>query len=137
MGNRHHGAFEVVQEAFQPGNGFGIKVVGWFVEQQHVWLFQQQTADSHTTTLTTRQVGDFRIPVRQAQRIGGAFQLAVDVMTIVRLDNLFQTALFSGQLVEVSVRLSVKRINLVEALQRANHFGYRFFNGLTHGVFKV
>ena len=35
VGNRHHGALEVV-EAFQPGHGFGIQVVGRFVEQQHV-----------------------------------------------------------------------------------------------------
>lgn len=65
MGNRHHGALEVVQEAFQPCHGFGIRVVGRFVEQQHVWFFQQQAAQRYATTLTTGEVSDFRVPVRQ------------------------------------------------------------------------
>lgn len=42
VGNCYNGVFEVVQEVFQLGYGFGIQVVGWFVEQQYVWFFQQQ-----------------------------------------------------------------------------------------------
>src|SRR5471030_1430169 len=44
MGDRHNGTFEIVQETFQPRHGFCIQVVGRFVEQQHVWFFQQQAA---------------------------------------------------------------------------------------------
>ena len=97
MGNRHHGAFEVVQEAFQPRYGFRIQVVGRFVEQQHVWFFQQQAAQRHATTLTTGKVSDFCVPVRQTQRIRRTLQLNVQVVTVVSLNDLFQTALFSGQ----------------------------------------
>ncbi|CSB23985.1 Uncharacterised protein [Vibrio cholerae] len=39
-------------------------MVGGFVEQQHVWIFQQKTTDRHTTTLTTREVFHLRIPLR-------------------------------------------------------------------------
>ena len=137
MGNRHNSAFEVVQEAFQPRHGFGIQVVRRFVEQQHVWFFQQQAAQRHATTLTTGEVSDFRVPVRQTQRIRRTLQLNVQVVTVVSLNDLFQTALFSGQLVKIGIRIGVQRIHFIQAFQGVNHFRNRFFNGLTHGVFRV
>lgn len=84
MGNRHHGAFEVVQEAFQPGDGLGVEVVGRFVEQQHIRFFQQQTAQRDAAAFTTGKISDFRIPVRQAQGVGRALQLDVQVVAVVR-----------------------------------------------------
>ncbi len=36
VGDGHHGAAVVVQEALQPGHRFGIEVVGRLVQQQHV-----------------------------------------------------------------------------------------------------
>ncbi len=53
------------------------------------------------------------------------------------LDHFFQTALLSGQLVEVGIRIGVQRVHFVETLQRANHFRDGFFHRLTHGVFRV
>lgn len=137
MGNRHHGAFEVVQEAFQPGDGLGVEVVGRFVEQQHIRFFQQQTAQRDAAAFTTGKISDFRIPVRQAQGVGRALQLDVQVVAVVRLDNLFELALLCGKLIEVRIRLGVFGIDFVQPLQRVNHFGDRFFHGLAHGVFRV
>ena len=45
VGNGDNGAGEVVQVVFQPGDGFGIQVVGRLVEQQHVGVRQQQAAE--------------------------------------------------------------------------------------------
>ncbi len=58
-------------------------------------------------------------------------------MTVVSLNDLFQTALFSGQLVKIGIRIGVQRIHFIQAFQGVNHFRNRFFNGLTHGVFRV
>ncbi|MOA49844.1 hypothetical protein D3C78_1727790 [compost metagenome] len=66
-----------MQEVLQPGDGIGVQVVGRLVEQQHVRRGQQQTAQGHTTLFTTGQDFDLGIPGRQAQRIGGDFQLAL------------------------------------------------------------
>lgn len=137
MGNRHYGTFEIMQEAFQPCHGFCIQVVGWFVEQQHVWFFQQQTAQRHAAAFTTGQVGDFRIPVWQTQGISGALQLHVQVVTVMRLDNLFKLTLLCGQFVEIRIRLRVFGIHFIQTFQRVNHFSNRFFDGFTHGVFRV
>ncbi|MNY26422.1 hypothetical protein D3C86_1602700 [compost metagenome] len=137
MGNRHNGPFEVVQEAFQPGDGFGIQVVRRFVEQQHVWLFQQQTAQRDAAAFTTGQFFNFRVPVWQAQGIGRTLQLDVQVVTVVRLDNFFEFTLLRRQFVEVSIRFSVLRVHLIQTFQRVNDFGNGFFDGFANGVFRV
>ena len=36
VGYRHHGAGKFLKEFFQPEYGFGIQVVGWLVQQQHI-----------------------------------------------------------------------------------------------------
>ena len=103
MGDGHHCAFVVVQEALQPGHGFGIQVVGGFVQQQHVRLFQQQAAQGHPAALTAGEMLDLGIPRWQTQRVGGAFQLVFQVVAIMGLDDGLQFALLLGQLVEIVV----------------------------------
>jgi len=91
----------------------------------------------HSATFTTGKSGDLRIPVRQAQGISRTLQLYVQVMAVVRLDDLFELALLRGKLIEVGIRLGVFGINFVQAFQRVNHFGDRFFNGFAHGVLRI
>ncbi len=62
MGDRHHGAGIFVEEAFQPGDGLGIQVVGGFVQQQHVGFFQQQAAQGDPAAFTPRQRTDVLHP---------------------------------------------------------------------------
>ena len=137
MGNRHHSAFEIVQEAFQPGDGLGVQVVSRFVEQQHIWFFQQQAAQRDAAAFTTGKLLNFGIPVRQTQGISGTLKLHVQVMTVVRLNDLFKLALLRGQLIEVSVRFGVLGVHFIQTFQRVNHFGNRFFNGFANGMFRV
>lgn len=137
MGNCHDGAFEIVQEAFQPGYGFRIQVVGRFVEQQHVRFFQQQTTQCHAAALAAGQFFDFGIPVRQTQGVSGALKLHIQVMTVVRLDNLFKPALFCRQLVEVGIRIGVQRVHFIQTFEGVNHFRNGLFNRLAYRVFRV
>ena len=44
MGDDQNCAGVIAQMAFQPVDGFRVKVVGRLVEQQHVRLFEQQFA---------------------------------------------------------------------------------------------
>jgi hypothetical protein len=66
-------------------------VVGRFVEQQHVRLGQQQLAQRHAALFTTGQHADLGVPRRQAQRVGGHFQLQVEVAAVGG-DDRFQRA---------------------------------------------
>ena len=76
---------------------------------------------------------DLGIPCRQAQRIGGDFQLALKVMAVAGLQNGFELGLFSGQLVEVCIRVCVLGIHLIQTrlgvLDHANGFFDHFANG--------
>lgn len=85
MSDGNDGALVVVQEALQPGHGLGVRVVGRFVQEQHVRLFQQQAAQRHTAALTTGEVLDLGIPGRQAQGIGRALQLVFHVVATLGL----------------------------------------------------
>src|SRR5690606_15727136 len=107
VGNRHYGTAEVVEELFQPVNGFSIQVVGRFVEQQHIGTRQQQATERYTAALTTRELGDIRIPRWQTQCVGSHFQRVLQVVGIPGLDNVFTLGLFFRQLVKVSIRLGV------------------------------
>jgi hypothetical protein len=81
-------------------------VVGRFVEQQHVGCGQQQTAQGHATLLATGQELDLGIPRRQAQRIGGDFQLAIQVVAVAGLQDGFELGLLCRKLVEVGITLT-------------------------------
>ena len=47
------GTREPVQELFEPVNGFGIKMVGRFVQQQHVRLGKEKAAKCDTSFFST------------------------------------------------------------------------------------
>ncbi|MND56078.1 hypothetical protein D3C80_471740 [compost metagenome] len=53
------------------------------------------------------------------------------------LNNLFQTALFSGQLVEVGSFFSVQRVHFIKSLESTDDFCHRFFNRFANAVFQV
>ena len=79
VGDRDHGAGVAGQELLQPFHRLGVEVVGRFVQQQHVRLLQQQAAQRDAALLAARQLADHRVPRRQAQRVGGDFQLVLRV----------------------------------------------------------
>ena len=117
VGDRHHGAGKFLQELLQPVDAFGIEVVGRLVEQQHVGLGQQQPAQRDAALLAAGQVADLGVPRRQAQRIGGDFQLVLGVGAAGGEDG-FVLGLLGGELVEIGIRLGIGRVDLIELLLR-------------------
>ena len=53
-----------------------------------------------------------------------------------RLDDLFQLALFGGQLVKVRIWIGVQRVHFIQTFQGADHFGHRLFDRFANGVFR-
>ncbi|MNG86910.1 hypothetical protein D3C79_456990 [compost metagenome] len=53
------------------------------------------------------------------------------------LNDLFQTALFSGQLVEVGPFFSVQCVHFIKALKGTDHFCHRFFNRFANAVLHI
>jgi hypothetical protein len=79
MGDGDNGAGILLQVLFQPCHRFGIQVVGGFVEQQDVRLFQQQAAKGHPAPLPTGDDVHRRVTRRAAQGIHGHFQPGIQV----------------------------------------------------------
>ncbi|KYF22121.1 hypothetical protein AIZ20_23580, partial [Salmonella enterica subsp. enterica serovar Typhimurium] len=85
-----------------------------------------QTALRLATAPAAGQFFVFGIPVRQTQCVCSARKLHVVIMTVVRLDYLFKSALLSGPLVEVGIRIGLQREHFIQTLERVNNFA----NGL-------
>ncbi|MCY1402426.1 hypothetical protein D9M71_175670 [compost metagenome] len=112
-------------------------MVGRFVQQQHVRCRQQQAAQRHAALLATGEVLDLRFPRRQAQGVGGDFQLALKVVAVGGVDDGFQLGLLGGQGVEVGVRLGVGGVDLVQARLGSLDLAYGFLDHFTHGGLRV
>ncbi len=121
-----------MQETFQPGDGFGVQVVGRLVQQQHVRAREQQTAQCDTAALTPGQHADIGIPRRQAQCFGGHFQLALEVVGVRGLDQVFQLGLTRGEGVEIGVRLGVGGIDFIKFGLGVLDVSQGFFHALAH-----
>ena len=137
MGNGHHGARVFFQELLQPAHGFGIQVVGRFVEQQHIRLGHQQTAQRHTAALTTGQFGDVGIPGRQTQGIGGHFHLTFHIVTASGFDKGFQLALFFRQRIKIGIRLGVRGVHRVQRGTGIHQFAQAVFDVTFHIFIRI
>ena len=69
-------------------------MVGRFVEQQQIGLFQQQLAQRDAPTLPARQLVDGRIGRRAAQGVQRDIDTAVEFPAILGVDLFLQIALF-------------------------------------------
>jgi hypothetical protein len=137
VGDGHHGAGEALQEVLQPFDALGVQVVGRLVQQQHVGLGQQQPAQRHAALFAAGKHADLRVPGRQAQRVGGQFELQVGVFAAGGGDDGFQVVLLGGQLVEVGVGLGVFGVDLVQPLLGRQHTADALFDGFAHGLVGV
>src|SRR3546814_9421538 len=69
VGNKDVVAGVIDEVIFQPLHAFSVKMVGRFVKQQNVRLFQQQTAKRDAALFTARKRSHVRIARRAAQRL--------------------------------------------------------------------
>src|SRR5690606_22548956 len=137
MGDGHHRARVALQELLQPFHRFGVEVVGGLVQQQHVRLGEQQAAQGDAALLAAGEVGDLRVPRRQAQGVGGDFQLLLEGVGVAGGEDGFQAFLFLGQGVEVCAFLGVGGVDLVQARLRLQDLAHAFLDRLAHGVLGV
>ena len=117
------GALVGTQVLFQPGDRFGVQVVGGLVQQQDVGFGQQQAGQGHAAAFTAGEHLDRRICRRAAQGVHGQLQVAVQVPGVHFVEGLLQAGLFGDQGLEIGIWFGKSGIDLVELRQ---HIG----NGL-------
>ncbi len=101
MGDDQDRALVVDQVLLQPGDGFGVEVVGRFVQQQHLGRFEQQLAQRHPALLAARQAVDRGIVRRAAQRLHRDIDLAVEIPEVRGVDLVLELGHLVGGLVRV------------------------------------
>lgn len=137
MCNGYHRALILVQVLFQPVDALRVKVVGRFIEQQHIRLLQQEAAQCHAAAFTSRQVFSLPVSWRQAQCVHGTFQTAVEVPRIGGVKNILQLALTGKQsihLVFILVVLGQTKllVNLLILGQGVHHILHTFLYNFLH-----
>jgi len=103
-------------------------VVGRLVQQQHVGLRQQQAAQGNAAFLAAGKFLDLRLPRRQAQCVGGDFELVLDVVARTGGQYGFVLGLLDGELVEVGIRFGIGGVDRVELLLRIERFAEAFLD---------
>ena len=101
MGDEHDGALELAQRVFEPGHGFGVEMVGRFVEQQNVGRFEQEPAERHAALLAAGELRHIGIGLGATQRIHRHLDLGIEIPKALRLDLVLQPRHFVGGFVGV------------------------------------
>ncbi len=104
VGHGHDGPGVVFQETLQPGDQFGVEMVGRLVEQQQIGPLQEKPAQCHPAPLAARQIGDLGVARRAAQRVHRDLDGAVEVPSSRLLDLFLQLALFGDQRIHLGFR---------------------------------
>src|SRR5699024_9768010 len=91
----------VFQVLFQPLHRFSIQVVSRLVEQQQVWLTQQQLRQSDTAAFTTGKLGHWGIRRRAAQCFHRLLNLGIYFPCIRCVEFFLQLAHFIHELIGV------------------------------------
>ena len=120
VGHDHHRAGVVVQRVLQPGDAFGVQVVGRLVQQQQVRLLQQQPAQRDAAPLAARQRGDRGVGRRAAQRVQRDVDAPVEVPAVPGVDLRLQVGLLRQQRRSSPRRSSARRTSCEISLNRSS-----------------
>ena len=142
VGDGDHRTLILLQMLLQPVYRLCIEVVGRLVEQQYIGFLEQQTTQSHTATLTTREILDAPITRRTVQCRHCTLELRIHIPCISRVNHILQFSLTLHEFIHlVSIFVifwqSELYIYLVVFSQRIVNVLYAFHHVLLDGLFLV
>ena len=136
MGNSNNSTLILLQVLLQPVDRLRIEVVGRLVKQQHIRLLQQQTAKSHTATLTTRQNSYALIWIGTTQSIHRTLQHTVKLPAIHVVNLLIELTLTLDKSIHLVVGhwLTELHIDILILLQKSNGSCTALLDNLLYGL---
>ncbi len=90
MGNKDDAAGEVLQERFQPVDGFDIEVVGWLIQHQDARVTHQRTTQCRFTQPAARERRQLGIGL-QTNLLQHVMDAALQLPQILMVENALQT----------------------------------------------
>ena len=126
----NHGPFVQLEVPFEPLHGFGIQVVGRFVQEQQVGLLQQHLAQRHPPPFPPGKLFDGGVRRRQSHRVHRHLKLPIEVISIDGINLRLHAIHLSHQLVEVGVRCGHQIADFFLSLQQLPRLGNRFLHVL-------
>ena len=135
VGDGDHRSLVLLQVLFEPVDAFGVEVVGRFVEQQHVGLLQQQTAQCHPAPFAARKVLYRFVGIRTAQCVHRPFERGVELPAVLVVDRFGQLPLPFDQLRHLVVvhRFHELRIHFFVLFKQCHYFGASLFDHFPDG----
>ena len=139
MCDGNDGSLILLKVLLQPVDRLCIEVVRRFIEQQYVGLLQEQSTESHTTTLATGEVLHRPIGRRTVERSHGTLKLGVHVPCVCGIDDVLQLSLATHQFLHLVGILVIFRqakllIDFVVFSQRIIDVLHAFHHILTNGL---
>ena len=107
----------LTQVFFEPQHRLGIEVVGWLVEQEHIGLLKQQAAQGPAPFFAPGQHVDDSLGWWAAQGVHRPFELLVEFPAVEMVNFLLDLALPGNQLVEVSIGVTKRFVDLLKLFQ--------------------
>ena len=101
VGHGNNRSLILLQVLLQPVNALCIKVVRRLVKQEHIRLLKEQTAEGHTSALTSREVRHGPVARRTTQGCHGAVKLRVHVPGIGSVNDVLHLSLTLHELVHL------------------------------------
>ena len=139
MGNGNDGPLVPLQVMFQPGDRFGVEVVGRLIQQQDIRLLQKQPAQGDAALLPPRQHLHLRIAGRTPQRIHRHFQPRIEIPRIQRVQLFLDHRLPIAQFRHLVVghRLGEFLVDAVELVDKIHRLLHSLLDDFAHRLVLV
>ena len=108
----------LLERPFQPGDRFGVEVVGRLVEEQQVGLGEQEPAQRDPAALTAREGPDLGVARREAECVHRDLEGAVEVPGAGGVDLGLEVGLLLEERVDVRVGITESGADLVVAVDQ-------------------
>src|SRR5215813_12960992 len=139
VSNSDNSAFILLDVLFQPCNGFGIEMVGGFVQKKDIRLLKQEPAQRNTPLLSARQHLDGCLRRWTSKRIHGHFKARIEIPRLCGVQFLLYLALAVEQFRHLLIRHWFREfvVDFVELPQQVDDRLNAFRNYLPHRFCRV
>ena len=139
MGDRDDRAGVVLEKPLEPGDRFGVEMVGRLVEQQQVGRLQQQPAQRDAAAFAAGERRDLGVGRRQPQRVHRELEPRVEIPRVRRVDLVLDLRLLVEHLVHLVRRqiFAELRVHLVVAREQRLGLGDAFLDVAEHGLRRI